>query len=280
MKRIMIAYVPVLHAGYLKLFERYAHMVECLYVFGSDCIAENSFIAREIRALEPETVVKTIEALKLFPSVRVLDRQGLFLLKRIKDKSIILTADEVSRAFAEANLPRQQVMFDTQFLRWDEKSVCSDVSVKFDRRSSNPVDTRFMRSAHREAQCSSCWWRQVGAVVVNPQSGKMVLSAHNRHLPDEHTPYAIGDPRDFVKAGTSPEIASTIHAEAAIVAAAAREGIALRGKHLYVTVFPCSPCAGVVADSGISALYFASGCAYLEGEGILRSKGIEIVYVA
>ncbi len=282
MRRIMIAYVPVLHAGYLKLFERYARTVECLYVFGDDFITEFTYLTREIRALDPEIAVKMIEPLKLFPKggVHVLDKNHLFLLKKIKEKMVIVTSDEMSRKFTEKYLPGQQLVVETAFLRWDEKSVNSGTTVNFDWKSLDPNDREMMQLAQKEAGLASCWWRHVGAVLADPRTGRVILTAHNRHMPSEHTPYAVGDPRDFVKAGTSPEIASTIHAEPTIIAMAARDGIALKGMHLYITVFPCGPCASIVAESGISRLHFASGCAYLDGEGVLRSRGVEIVHVA
>lgn len=280
MRRIMIAYIPVLHEGYLRLFEKYAHKVECLYVFGGDFIAEDPYIAREIRALKPEISAQVIRALKLFSSVEVLDKHHLFLLKRLKEKIVVITGDEMSRTFAEKHMSGQQLVVETPFLRWDEKSVSSGTTVRFDRESTDPHDRELIRLAKVESQKASCWWRHVGAVVVNPQTGRVILAAHNRHMPNEHTPYAVGDPRDFVQAGTNPELAATIHAEPTLIAMAARDGIALKGMHIYITVFPCGPCASVVAESGISKLYFASGCAYLDGEGVLRSRGVEIVHVA
>lgn len=282
MRRIMIAYVPVLHAGYLNLFEKYAHKVECLYVFGDDFIGEFTYLTREIRALSPEVAVKMIESLKMFPKdgVHVLDKNDLFLMKKIREKIVIVTSDEMSRKFVEKYMPGQQLVVETPFLRWDEKSVNSSTTVNFDWKSLDPHDREMMQMAQKEAGLASCWWRHVGAVLVNPQTGQVILAAHNRHMPSEHAPYAVGDPRDFVKAGTNPELASTIHAEPTIIAMAARDGIALKGMHLYITVFPCGPCASIVAESGISRLYFASGCAYLDGEGVLRSRGVEIVHVA
>lgn len=275
----MIVYVPVLHEGYLRLFEKYAHTVECLYVFGEEFIAEDKYIAREIRALKPEVIARVISALKLFPTVRVLDRHKLPMLKELRDKVIIMTDDEFSRKFAEKHLVGQRLIVETQFLRWDERAVSSGVQVNIDRVSTDPRDIELIELARNESEQASCWWRHVGAVVVDPATDRVVLAAHNRHMPSEHTPYAVGDPRDFVQAGTSPELAATIHAEPTIVAMAAREGISLKGMHMYITVFPCGPCASIIAEAGISKLYFASGCAYLDGDHVLRSRGVEIVHV-
>jgi len=277
MGQIMIAYIPVLHAGYLELFRKYAGKVEHLYVFGKAFIDESAFIARDIRACKPDDVVRMIDSLRLFPGVGVLRMEHLHNIRTSDYISVIMTGDEFSRTFAEKHLPGKKVRMESQFLRWDESSVSSSVEVKSDRVSSEPHDREMLQLAQEESKRGSCWWRRVGAVVVDPRTNKPILAAHNRHMPSEHTPYAVGDPRDFVKAGTNPEIASTIHAEPTIVAMAAKKGIALEGMHMYITVFPCGPCASIIAESGISKLFFASGCAYLDGDAILRSRGVEII---
>ena len=48
---------------------------------------------------------------------------------------------------------------------------------------------------------------------------------------------------------------------------------------MYVTVFPCPPCAKIVAFSGIRKLYYAGGYSVLGQENILKSRGVEIIYV-
>lgn len=277
-KRIMIAHVPVLHAGYMKLFAKYAHYVDCLFVIGHEFIAEDPLIAHEIRALKPEVVAQMIKSLNFFSYVRVLDGKELCHIDKMKKVDIIVAGDATSMRFMEKYLPGREDTIETPFLRWDENSVNSAIEVKCDRLSVLPHDKYLMYLAQEEAKKSSCWWRHVGAVVVDPATGRVVLAAHNKHMPSEHTPYAVGDPRDFVKAGTSPETAATIHAEPTIVAMAAKEGIALKGMHMYITVFPCGPCASIIAESGIAKLFFASGCAYLNGDVVLHSRGVEIIH--
>lgn len=278
-RSFLVLYVPVLHQGYINLFERYRHRVEACYVFGSEMMKELQPGVREIRSMDPRDAVKAIRGLRVFPHVEVLNRQSLAFLQRLHGGQLIVVDDEASRQFAELYLSESVVVRESVFLRWDAKSVNSGTTVNFDRNSIDLGDRRWMELAEREAKKSSCWWRRVGAVVVDPHMDHMVLAAHNKHMPSEHTPYAVGDPRDFVRAGTSPELAATIHAESTIIAMAAHDGIVLKGTHMYITVFPCGPCASVIAESGISRLYFASGCAYLDGEGVLRSRGVEIIHV-
>ena len=48
---------------------------------------------------------------------------------------------------------------------------------------------------------------------------------------------------------------------------------------MYVTVFPCPPCAKLIAYSGIKRLYCGGGYAVLDGEEVLKSNGVEIYFV-
>ena len=117
---------------------------------------------------------------------------------------------------------------------------------------------------------------------VNPKivkDGKVVLIAHNEHMPSEHAPYINGDPRNAFKRGINIEISSSIHAETRLIAEAAKQGISLSGADMYVTVFPCPPCAKSIAFSGIKNLYCAGGYAVLDGQEVLKSQGVKIIFV-
>jgi dCMP deaminase len=76
------------------------------------------------------------------------------------------------------------------------------------------------------------------------------------------------------------ELSTAIHAEASLIAQAAREGISTKAAVLYVTDFPCPPCAKLIAGAGIAKLYFRTGYAVLDGEGVLAAAGVEVVQVA
>lgn len=272
-KKILILYIPVLHSGYINLFKKYAAQVEALLILGEDFITEFT-CRKEIRAIEPLIIAKLVSALGMFKRVEVLNRNSL---KFMKGKEIITAKDEICRKFRQKYLKGQQITIDTVFLRWDEKSVFSQEAVKFDEISQNGFDRQMMELAKKEAEATSDWWRQVGAVLV--KGGKVLFKAHNQALPSEHTPYIIGDPRDFIKAGEKTEIRSSLHAEPGIITQATREGVSLKDAHLYVTVFPCPACANLIAFSGISKLFFLTGHASLDGETVLKSQNIKIILV-
>ena len=49
---------------------------------------------------------------------------------------------------------------------------------------------------------------------------------------------------------------------------------------MYVTDFPCPPCAKLIAAAGIARLYFREGYAVLDGSDVLEGAGIEVVQAA
>jgi dCMP deaminase len=121
------------------------------------------------------------------------------------------------------------------------------------------------------------WWRQVGAVAV--RDGEILDVAHNEHRPTAYTPYVDGDPRNDFQRGVRTDLSTAIHAEALLVARAAATGRSLAGADLYVSTFPCPPCARLIAESGFRRVYFAGPYAVLDGDAILRSAGVDLIWV-
>jgi dCMP deaminase len=271
--RALLAYVPVLHRGYLDFFKTHTS-AERLYVLGDDYIEEFHPLHTEIRALDPKIAAQVIRDLGLFSEVIVLTEKTL---KEIETSEIIATDDATIRAFVNKYLMDTTISFEKYFLRWDEKNVKSDSTVNADRISHDPQDRMYMERADDEAKKSACWWRNIGAVIVKDDA--VIATACNTHVPSEHSAYADGDPRDVVKAGTEPDLYNLIHAEQALIADAARTGQALDGAHLYINVFPCPPCAKFVARAGIKKVFFKTGSAWLDAESVLRAHKIEIIRV-
>lgn len=276
MKKILILYVPVIHQGYLELLKRYGENDVKVFVLGKDIIAQFSNV-KEIRAIDPEIAVALLEAINNRYSIDVLNSEDIYIHNPLAGKTVIVNNDELSRKFAEKYLKNNKVEVDTAFLRWDEKSVFSQSVVEFERVSTDAVDRGRMSLAQEESCFASDWWRHVGSVLI--KNNEVIFKAHNKHLPSEHTPYIVGDPRDYIKAGKSSDFTSAIHSEQSVIAWAAREGVSLRGTSIYVTVFPCPACAKLIAYSGISKVFYLTGHASLDGVDILRSKGVEIVLV-
>jgi len=273
-QKILLAYIPVFHRGYDFLFQWHRDKVESLVILGDSLIDEFPTVAKEIRALAPHRAKLVVESLNLFKRVFVLERKDV---SKISGQSLVVVRDALTEKVVEKYFPENFVQWDTSFLRWDEKNVLSLRNVQFDRTASSEFDQKMMLEAIKEAEPSSSWWRRVGAIVV--KDGEILLRAHNFHTPSEYTNFMEGDPRDFIKAGEKSELGTALHAEQLVVASAAEKGLKLDGTSLYVTVFPCPSCAKLVAYSGIKKIFFKEGHASLDGERILRFRGVEIIKV-
>ncbi len=122
------------------------------------------------------------------------------------------------------------------------------------------------------------FWRQVGAAIRFVDG--TVVATHNEHHPHPQSPYVVGDPRSNFFKGVHLELSTAKHAEARLIAAAAREGRSTAGAELYVTDFPCPPCAKLIAGAGIARLRYRTGYAVLDGQDVLGAAGVEIVLVS
>ncbi len=274
MKKIIIAFVPVLHEGYRKFFEKHAD-ADTLYIFGKKLIEQEfPHLQKEIRALDPQVMQAAIGSLSIFKKIEVLESP-----KKIPNKVQILMPDEdVSRELAKKYLKNRKVTFDKVFLRLDKHKSMEERPVEVDQKISHKeFDKKVIARLKIEAEKSSDWWRRIGAAVFKNE--KLLFKAHNEHLPSAHTPYTNGDPRNNFHKGVEVELSTAIHAEASIVAQAAKAGKSLEGASLYATIFPCPPCAKLIAKSGIKKLYYAGGYALLDQDKLLKDHGVEIVYV-
>ena len=274
MSKIIVAYVPVLHDGYRRFFEKHKD-AEALYIFGDSVIKKYDYLAKEIRQLSPDLVKKAVESWGLFKQVKILEESDL---ESIKASEIVMPNEDVCQNLAKDFFLGQKVTLDSVFLRWDKHKSMEEKPVTADQKiSREEFDRQVIQNLKKEAEKSSDWWRRVASAIIKDR--EIILSAHNEHLPSPHSPYADGDPRNTLHKGVGTDIATAIHSEARLIAEAARKGVALEGTSLYVTVFPCSLCAKQIAFSGIQKLYYGGGYQILDQETMLRSKGIEIIYV-
>jgi dCMP deaminase len=277
MSQCAVAYVPVLHEGYRRFLERHAAGGP-FWVIGRELYTDYRPLAKDVRALDPSLVADAVRAWDLCSSVEVLDVAGAERLAA-SGASLVLPAEDVSYQLVERFFGRCPVRYDTVFLRWDktrtvqllEPSVSGTVSVE-DALADVGV------AAETAARGSVDWWRQVGA-AIRFASGE-VRAVSNQHGPHQLSAYAVGDPRSNFYKGVELELSTATHAEARLIAEAARDGLSTRDAVVYVTDFPCPPCAKLLAAAGISRLYFRTGYAVLDGSDALEDAGIEVVQAA
>jgi dCMP deaminase len=269
-------YLPVIHAGYEAFLERHADAADVL-LLGRSFAAEFPALAKEIRALPPERAAAYLGCAGQRP-VRVIEAAEL--PAAVTADTLVVPDEDVLRELVDRHAlgAAHEVVFDRTFLRWDRSWSTAQRPVGYDGAvSTGELARRLLGRAAAEAGRSSDWWRQVGAVAA--RGGGVLAAAHNRHHPTEYAPYLDGDPRNNYRRGEQTELSTALHAEAAIVAGAARDGLPLAGADLYVSTFPCPACARLVAAAGFRACYFAGPYSLLDGETVLRQAGVELYWV-
>ncbi len=274
MKKVVILYAPALHEGYVRFFKKHADADFFLISdeIRAEITKEIPYYGRDIRAISSVEMLKALSGLGF--KVKEID------IKEIQNSKaeVIMPDEDISHEIHTKFFPDNKVTFESVFLRWDRKISTTEFEVKPDRViSENDFDKEMVRTAVAEGQKSSDWWRMVGALAV--KNGKILFSNHNTHMPRPDNPNVLGDPRSNFNAGEAQGVFTSIHAEASIIAEAARKGEALEGVHLYVSTFPCPNCARLIVRSGIKKIFYTSGYSLVDAEDILKIGGVEIVQV-
>jgi dCMP deaminase len=70
---------------------------------------------------------------------------------------------------------------------------------------------------------------------------------------------------------------STVHAEANAIIQAARNGVSIGGAELYTTASPCWPCFKLVANAGLSRVYYGEFYRDERSIQVAREAGIALV---
>ncbi len=303
----LIIYLPVIHSGYIKLLEKYPESE--VFILDESLISlideEFDYLRKEIRSLSPIEAKVALGA--LFPNRKInlisvekfLEISSQQTQREIK---YILPNEDIFIWLQKKYLADQPVEFESTFLRWNRNNSAQKQQIESSVEiSEDEFSKKIMSIADTQKELSSDWWRQVGAVVIRKNTaseetstvgeiknitaeetstvGEIIAIAHNTQLPTPYSPYIDSDPRNSFHKGENIDLSTAIHAEAALISKAAKDGISLLGTEIYVTTFPCPACAKLVACSGISKLYFTDGYAMLDGDKILREFGVEIVRI-
>jgi dCMP deaminase len=274
--KVLVAYVPVLHRGYIEFFNSYpAH--KQIYVVGEELLASVDYLRKDLRALSPEVAVEVLKTFDQFEKVGILNQKDIETIDKVNFEVVLPNEDisrEVGKKFKKAKLSYHPI-----FLRWDRQSIEAAEVDPEEKVTSDKKAQRYMSEAVRAADSSSDIWRRVGAVLVS-KNGKMLGRASNEGEPTAHSPWMEGDPRNIFHRGVGIEMSLFIHAEAFLIAEAAKTGTSLQDASIYVTTFPCPACSKLIAHSGIENLYYKDGYAVLDGKKVLESYGVNVKRVA
>lgn len=275
MTNVVVAYTPVIHRGYVEFFRKHG-MGGLLLIPDKSVTDRIEYIWRDMRALHPEEIIPALDSLGIFGDIRIANI-GAIAAESLKNP-IIMPEEDISREIAKQLPKGANVILDPVFLRWDSFNVHHENPVFWDREmDESEFYSSVIETAQSEQRKVSDWWRQIAAIAFRGKD--ILLAAHNRHLPTELEPYYSGDPRTVFKAGEFIDYSSAIHAEAALIAEAAKRGLSLSGADIFVSTYPCPPCANQLSQVGIKTLYVADSYSKLNAKEIFAQEGIEVVKI-
>jgi dCMP deaminase len=131
----------------------------------------------------------------------------------------------------------------------------------------------YMEVCHALRKRSTCLRGKVGCIAV--QGGYIVAEGYNGSPPGAPHCFDLGCdvPANVHESGCQ----RTIHAEANLIAHAARRGIGIEGATLYSTHGPCLKCAQLIVAAGFREVIFETPYRLSEGLELLRSLDVSAV---
>ncbi|MDP6296229.1 MAG: dCMP deaminase family protein [Candidatus Marinimicrobia bacterium] len=107
----------------------------------------------------------------------------------------------------------------------------------------------FMNIAGEVATRSTCDRKHVGAVIVRDKN--ILATGYNGSI------RGLAHCSDAGHEMENDHCVRTIHAEANAIVQAARNGVRIKNSEIYVTASPCYDCFKMIANAGITAIYYA-----------------------
>lgn len=139
--------------------------------------------------------------------------------------------------------------------------------------------TYFIDITELVAKRSTCTRRAVGAVLVKDKqllsTGYNGAPAGVRHCSE------TGCLREQmnVPSGERHELCRGVHAEQNAIIQAAYYGVSINGATLFCTNLPCSICAKMLINAGISKIYYKDGYADSISEEMMNEAGLEVIKI-
>lgn len=277
-KKVAVAYIPVLHQGYLSYIEYLEKSgVTEIYLVSDEILVaheELDYINRKdrLRAL-PHEVMKRILGASTSLRIESLTTKTIFELHEAR-AVLVAPREDINEFIIETYFGGHAVEFQNVFLRWNKSNLEENAEPKSEQISVSDFERMVLRDVIIEGMKSADWWRQVGAAIL--KDGEVLSVAHNEHMPEEETPNIFGDTRSLFKKGININYVTTAHAESSAIALVAKAGMSTDGATLITTDFPCPYCARVIAKSGISKIYYIKGYNVLGGDEFFKQLGIEV----
>lgn len=139
------------------------------------------------------------------------------------------------------------------------------------------IHTYFMKMAQVASIMTTCTRRQVGAILVKD---KQVISTGYNGAP-KNTAHCldIGCLRDElgIPSGQSPQLCRAVHSEQNAIIQAALNGRSTNGATMYCTHRPCSICAKMIINAGITTVVYQYEYPDDLAVQLMEEAGLEII---
>ncbi len=142
-----------------------------------------------------------------------------------------------------------------------------------------PWEKYFMDIAFLVAKRSTCLRRSVGAVLV--KNKRLLATGYNGAPSGVRHCVETGCLREKlnVPSGEKHELCRGIHAEQNAIIQAALHGVSIKDAALFCTNLPCSICAKMIINAGITKIYFHDGYSDSMSEDMLLEAGVEVIRI-
>lgn len=134
-----------------------------------------------------------------------------------------------------------------------------------------------MVTAYAFAKRGTCDRLQVGALIA--REGRILVTGYNG--PPAQLPHCNHAETVFGPGSESLPCTRAVHAEANVIAFAAKYGVSIDHAHLYCTHMPCVVCAPLIINAGITRVYFSHQMTSGRGSGsdLLSEANIGVIQV-
>ena len=129
--------------------------------------------------------------------------------------------------------------------------------------------TYFMNIARQAATRSTCDRKHVGAVIVRDKT--ILSTGYNGSI--RGMPHCD----DVGHLMENDHCVATVHAEANAIIQAAKNGVRIDGAEIYTTASPCWSCFKLIANAGITAIYYGEFYRDARSIEVARSLGLRLV---
>ncbi|HAA34895.1 MAG TPA: cytidine deaminase [Firmicutes bacterium] len=138
-------------------------------------------------------------------------------------------------------------------------------------------DSYFLEIASVVAGRSTCLRRQVGAVLVKEK--RLLATGYNGAPTGLEHCLEIGCLRQEknIPSGERHELCRGLHAEQNAIIQAALHGVSIKGADLYCTHHPCSLCAKMLINAGITRIILKEGYPDELARQLFAEAGIQVI---